>query len=521
MSNGRVLVIDDDPHLREVLGDLLSGRGFTVGTAANGQAALDLARLEPPQVAVVDLRLPDMPGTELLRRLRRLAPEVEIIVLTGHASLGSALEAIQESAFAYLLKPADPEHLLNMVARASEAYRLREENRGLTAALQARVEEVQETQDKALQAGRLATLGVLVSEVAHELNNPLNVILGFSDLLLENPGDVTVVSDAARIISESANRASATVRKLLAVARARPPRLEMVDMKSLAESAISWREHNLRLNQIQVTLEVDPDLPPVECDRHQVHQVLTNLLLNAEQAISSQGAIRVGIRRVPGDRVEVSLADTGPGVSEEDLPRIFLPFFTTREPEEGTGLGLSICRTIVENHNGAIHARNRDEGGLEVLFTMPLEETTQAAPPPQPKAEAQLPPRVRVLVVEDDPLGADLVSLYLARHEVDAQVARSGEEGLRLVEAQPFDAVVCDLRMPGIGGEGFYHHLQSVNPALATRVVFVTGDVLNPRAETFLRNSGCRHLMKPFSTQDLLDALSECLRTVDPPAPRS
>lgn len=512
MSHGKVLIVDDDPMIREALGDLLTDRGFEVGGAATGQDALERVRAEAPAVAVVDLRLPDVSGTELLRRLRRAAPDTEVIVLTGHASLGSALEAIQEAAFAYLLKPADPEHLMTMVERAAERQRLRRENQELTGQLQSRVEELHETQDKALQAGRLATLGVLVSEVAHELNGPLNVILGFSDLLLENPQDPVAVAEAAQIISESATRATSTVRKLLAVARARPPRREMVDLKVLADSAISWREHNLRLSQIEVSLEVPPGLPPVECDRHQIHQVLTNLLLNAEQAIGSAGSIRMRIRRLPEDRVQVSVLDSGPGVPEDDLQRIFRPFFTTREPQEGTGLGLSICASIVGNHNGSITATNRAEGGLEVSFELPLEISARPGSSEQEAAPAtHLPSGLRVLVVEDDPLGAELISRFLSRYRVEVQVARSGEEGLRHLEEGHFQAVVCDLRMPGIGGEGFYRQLQSRDPGLARRVVFVTGDVLNPRAEAFLRESGCRHLMKPFSPQDLVEALDDCL----------
>lgn len=512
MSSRRVLVVDDDPLIRETLGDVLHQQGFEVAGAGSAREAADQLRSFAPEVAVVDLRLPDLEGGELLRRLRREAPDTEVIVLTGHATLGSALEAIQEAAFAYLLKPADPEHLVGIVRRAMELRALREENERLTGALQARIEEVQSTQDKVLQAGRLATLGVLVSEVAHELNNPLNVILGFSDLLLENPGDQDAVTEAAQIISQSATRASATVRKLLGLARSRPSQREMVDLEALAQSAIQWREHNLQLSRIEVGLDVEPGLPLVECDRHQIHQVLTNLLLNAEQAIVEGGTIQVRLRRTPDPAVEVSVADSGPGVLPGDLERIFRPFFTTRKPDEALGLGLSICASIVGNHSGTIQARNRPEGGLEVAFTLPLESAPPAMLPEGDSAPgAHLPPGVRVLVVEDDPLGAELVSRYLARNGMEVQVARSGEEGLRNLEEAAFQAVVCDVRMPGIGGEGFHRQLVERDPDLARRVVFVTGDVLSPRAESFLRESGCRHLVKPFSPQELLEALEECL----------
>ncbi len=509
MSRANILLVGSNLS-EEAWERLLAARGHQVVVLDPGTAITDSLRSDPPDLVIVDGRVTAAAQAALIRDLRELSPRMEILVLEEHGE--PCLEEVGAQAFARVPRPVPPELLSMLVDRALERRRLLGQNSQLAAALQERLKEVQQTRDRALQVGRLATLGLLMADVALELNNPLNVILGFSDLVMENPDDGTAVAEAAQILSESANRAAATVRKLLALARARPPQLEQVDMRALAESAIGWREHHLQLNQIKVSLDVAPGLPPAECDRHQMHQVLINLLLNAEQAVGTQGTIEVRMRRGSGDTVEVSVADSGPGVPPEDLGRIFQPFFTTRRPQEGVGLGLASCASIVEGHNGSITARNRPQGGLEVTFVLPLEAAREAEDRGDEVASGtRLPEGLRVLVVEDDPLGGELLCRYLSRFQVEGHVSRSGEEGLREVETGGYHAVICDLRMPGIGGEGFFQRLLEKDESLARSVIFVTGDVLNPRARTFLQESGCLHLTKPFSPRELLEALDHCL----------
>jgi two-component system NtrC family sensor kinase len=512
MSIARILWVGSTDSDGGALLEALSARGHKVTVAPDARAGLtDLeAQSFDVLITVAPGNDPALPG--LLQGLAATESRLAVLLITTDSN--PPPRELREGLLAWLASPADPDLVGHLVERGTELRRLLAQNTRLGTALAARLEDLQQTREKALQAGRLATLGLLMADVAHELNNPLNVILGFSDLVMEAPHDRQAVAEAAQILSDSANRAAATVRKLLAIARSRPPQLEMVDMRAMAQAALDWRQHHLQLNEIRVVLEVEPDLPPVECDRHQLHQVMIHLLLNAEQAIGSQGEIVIRIQKIPGDRVEVSVADSGPGVPPEDLGRIFRPFYTTRLPEEGTGLGLASCASIIEGHNGAISARNRPEGGLEVVFFIPLLPPGGDAVPGAESGldlQARLPRGLRVLVLEDDPLGGELLFRYLARVRVQAQVCKSGEEGLRALETGTYHAVICDLRMPGIGGEGFFHLLSERDPSLARCVIFVTGDALNPKAERFLAESGCAHLIKPFSPQELLEALITCL----------
>jgi len=512
MSIARILWVGCSSPEEGSVAETLSARGYKVTSVQGPEAGLRTLQAQSHDVVVAVGRGgdPALPG--FLRQLATMEPRLAVILVTTDSS--APPQDVREALFAWLVDPVDPDQLEHLVERGAEVRRLLAQNARLATSLAARLEDLQQSREKALQAGRLATLGLLMADVAHELNNPLNVILGFSDLVMEAPHDGQAVAEAAQILSDSANRAAATVRKLLAIARSRPPQLEMVDMRAMAQAALDWRQHHLQLNEIRVSLEVEPDLPPVECDRHQLHQVMINLLLNAEQAIGSQGEIGIRIRGIPEDRIEVSVSDSGPGVPPEDLGRIFRPFYSTRLPEEGTGLGLASCASIIEGHNGAISARNRPEGGLEVVFFIPKLPPHQEGPEGEesgPDLQARLPKGLRVLVLEDDPLGGELLFRYLARVRVQAQVCKSGEEGLRALEAGTYHAVICDLRMPGIGGEGFFHRLREREPSLARCVIFVTGDVLNPKAERFLAESGCAHLIKPFSPQQLLEALITCL----------
>ncbi len=512
MSIARILWVGCGGCDGDGLLEALAARGHKVTAAPDALAGLKDLETQSFDVVITVGPGGDPALLDLLRELAAMEPRLAVILVTTDST--PPPRDLREGLFAWLVHPADPDMLGHLVERGTDSRRLLAQNSRLGSALAARLEDLQQTREKALQAGRLATLGLLMADVAHELNNPLNVILGFSDLVMEAPHDRQAVAEAAQILSDSANRAAATVRKLLAIARSRPPQLEMVDMRAMAQAALDWRLHHLQLNEIQVSLAVDPDLPPVECDRHQLHQVMINLLLNAEQAIGSQGEIGIRIRRIQGDRIEVSVQDSGPGVPPEDLGRIFRPFYSTRLPEEGTGLGLASCASIVEGHNGAISARNRPEGGLEVVFFIPILPPNHEGEDGEesgPDFQASLPKGLRVLVLEDDPLGGELLFRYLARVRVQAQVCKSGEEGLRALETGTYHAVICDLRMPGIGGEGFFHLLRERDPSLARCVIFVTGDALNPKVERFLAESGCAHLIKPFSPQELLEALVTCL----------
>ena len=194
----------------------------------------------------------------------------------------------------------------------------------------------------------------------------------------------------------------------------------------------------------------------------------------------------------------VTVADTGPGILPQHLGRIFEPFFTTKGQGKGTGLRLAICERIVEEHGGRIGVTSQP--GIGATFTVELPEGggTMGPAPAAVEQEAPQRPAVRVLVVEDEAVVGDLLEEFLRvdGHEVDR--ATDGREALERVRGAAYGLIVCDVRMPDVDGPAFYRELAAIDPGLAQRVVFVTGDVMSPETRRFLAGTGLRHLEKPF-----------------------
>jgi len=260
--------------------------------------------------------------------------------------------------------------------------RLFADNRRLYEETQKRLRELQETQAQLVQAGRLSAVGQLVSGVAHELNNPLSVVIGYGQLLLSRG----VPEEARRpieLIVAQGGRMAKIVQSLLLFSRQRKPGRRAVEVGDVVRQILNLRETQLALASIQVETELAADLPPVEGDAQQLQQLFLNLILNAEQAIlgSGAGGLRTGDRirvttsvRRAGDATWViaQVADNGPGIPATALPRVFEPFFTTKKVGEGAGLGLSVSHGIVEQHGGRLSVES--EPGRTV-FTVELPAT--------------------------------------------------------------------------------------------------------------------------------------------------
>jgi CheY-like chemotaxis protein len=248
----------------------------------------------------------------------------------------------------------------------------------------------------------------------------------------------------------------------------------------------------------------------VLADPDQLQQVFTNLFLNASQAMREahgQGILTVTTGFAPGGAgVVITVADTGPGIKTEHLPRVFEPFFTTKGEGQGTGLGLAICQRIVENHGGRIGVESRPGAGARFRIELPVGEQPAGDPGPRDAA-----PGRAVLLVEDEPLVADMVVDILAieGHQVDR--AATGREALARLDGRAYALVICDVRLPDLDGPAFFEALRQRDPVLARRVVFVTGDATSPEARLFLEESGAPCLEKPFAIADFKSTVRRVL----------
>jgi two-component system NtrC family sensor kinase len=300
----------------------------------------------------------------------------------------------------------------NLTRDIRNARRMRQMSGELAAAntrLVATVDRLKATQAQLLQAEKLSAIGRLVAGVAHELNNPLTSVIGYAQLMREeiranDPGAAeTQLGRDLRRIGEESERAARIIRNLLAFARRQSAERAPQDVAEIMSRVLALRSYEFGLNAIELETAFEPGLPPVLCDANQLQQALLNLLLNSEQAMRSRPTrrIRVGARHVADcDGVELSIADTGHGISAENQRRIFDPFFTTREVGEGTGLGLSICYGIVRDHGGQIAVDSRVGGGSTFTLLLPAAPRTSTD-------------SLRALVVHRDPTERDYLAAAL------------------------------------------------------------------------------------------------------------
>jgi signal transduction histidine kinase/CheY-like chemotaxis protein len=366
-----------------------------------------------------------------------------------------------------------------------------------------------------LQAEKMAALGQTISGVAHELNNPLATILSWAERLAERSLDDTSHRGVTVILGE-AERAARIVRNLLTFARKRQSTRTMIDVNQIVRETLTLRSYDQRVMNISVVTALASGLPQVFADAHQIQQVLLNLVINAEQAmLTANGRGSLVIRTwhdVERDAVALEVTDDGPGVAAEVKSKIFDPFFTTKEVGKGTGLGLTVAYAIVQEHGGRIRV-GAPKAGASFTLELPVSGSGEHA---RPKAKAAAPSMeavrgASVLLVEDERPLAVAVGEALTDAGLNVDHAGDGAEALSRVRNKTYDVVICDLKMPKVDGMTLYRAMAAATPAVARRVIFVTGDVAGTDAERFLEDSGCRWLAKPFRLADLLRAVRDTL----------
>lgn len=388
------------------------------------------------------------------------------------------------------------------------------ENMQLYQALQQTHQELREAQAQLVQSEKLSAVGRLVSGVAHELNNPLAVVIGFAQYLSRVDAD----EEMQRIyqhIYEQGKRCSRTVENLLTFARRYESERVRTDLNEVIRSSLELLRYQLRVHGIEAEVELDPDLPPLMADPHRLQQVFVNIIGNAYQSMADnggQGQLRVSSGR-DGDRLWVSFADSGPGISQEDLPKVFEPFFTTKPVGEGTGLGLSISYGIIREHGGSIRVESEEGKGATFTVELPLTsvaDTEEEAPAPEALGLDRLRGR-RVLVVDDEEGMVALMQQIMRGAEAQVAAVGDGQAALNQALEGDFDLVIADLKMPSMDGQRFYELLREQRPELAGRVIFCSGDTVSPETTQFLADSCRPYINKPFTVEELAVAVQEAL----------
>jgi PAS domain S-box-containing protein len=362
--------------------------------------------------------------------------------------------------------------------------------------------------DQLVHSERLSAVGELVAGVAHEINNPLQTIIGCVELMIEEHRPNAAQRDL-ELVRQEATRAGQIVRNLLAFVRRSSPDRLPIDLNQIARATAQLREHHLVQRNIALQVQLHPAPLMVAVNREEIQQIVINLLLNAEHAIGDRPGTIV-MRTETSDRTHtLRVIDSGPGVSPELRGRVFEPFFTTKEVGEGTGLGLSIALGIARAHGGSLDLCPTVQGACFQL-TLPARPMTETAPA---DARAASPARVpagtggasrHALVIDDEPAIRALLTRLLANRDYRVTEARSFAELQTVSGLRQFDLVLCDLRLTDARGTDCLRHLRQAQGDIDRRFVFMTGDVTAlDNADPADAVAGLAVLSKPFSASDL------------------
>jgi signal transduction histidine kinase len=353
--------------------------------------------------------------------------------------------------------------------------------------------------DRAVVTERMASMGRLAAGVGHEINNPLTYALGNIDSLLETTGTPAQAELVERLTEtrDGLMRIRVIVRDLQTLTRSEETHCEL-DVRQIADQAIQIAGAELR-HRAPIVRRYEP-VRPVLGSRTRLGQVFLNLIVNAAQAIpegqSPHHRIEIAIRD-DGDDAVVEFRDTGTGIAPEHLERIFDPFFTTKPIGAGTGLGLSISREIIVSHGGTLTVHSAIGAGTTMTVRLPhgvhaVEPVVTAAP-----VVANI-RRAKVLVIDDEPLIARILQRGLSRHQV-VVTGHAREALARIEQGETFDLILCDLMMPDVSGIDVHEFLSREHPAIARRMVFMTGGAFTSKAKAFLATIANERIDKPFS----------------------
>lgn len=358
-----LVIVDDEPVILQILSAVFEDGPWRVTTCASGQQALDVMDEQGVDLLITDKNLPDVSGLQLLERCREINDLAEVIIITGYASLETALNALELDAFDYVLKPLNNVFdIKRKVQRASEKQDFAMENRRLIAelsekndALETALADTKQLQQELIQSEKLAGIGTLAAGIAHEVSSPLFGIMGLAEAILDEDDPAVVNAHARDIVDYSATIRDIVV-ELSSYSRAAASEyLTTVELAKVVDDAVRLVERSVDHQGVDIQVDVAPETY-VNARTSEVQQVFVNLVKNACEAADEadgEALVVVGASAEDG-RVLVEVSDNGKGIPPENIRVVFDPFFTTKPPGKGTGLGLNIVYRIVEKFGGSI-----------------------------------------------------------------------------------------------------------------------------------------------------------------------
>jgi PAS domain S-box-containing protein len=376
-------------------------------------------------------------------------------------------------------------------------------------------EREKQMQQELFNANHMASIGEMASGIAHEINNPLTGVVGFSQLLIKRdiPEDI---KEDLEIINTEAQRAAKIVSGLLTFAYQNKPGWSMVDINRIIIDTLELRTYEMKLSNITVEVDLDEGIPHIAADGAQIQQVFLNIMLNAEHAMKKmkkRGTLKVSTE-LSGKNIIISFTDTGHGISKENLPKIFNPFFTTRKVGEGTGLGLSMSHGIIKQHNGKISVESELGQGATFIIELPVTGITDSMEEGEEMDNGIWGNGCKKgLLIDDEKPILSYLSRLLGIWGFESETVANAREAMTIIRKNDFDFILLDVKMPDMNGLEFYRQLKKTKPDLARKVLFVTGDVLEKATSNFLKENNVPSITKPIDIDKLKESIDMIVNT--------
>jgi two-component system, cell cycle sensor histidine kinase and response regulator CckA len=507
----RILIAEDE---RIVAGDLqarLRRLGYQVAAVvATGEAAIAAAVRHQPDLVLMDIRLEgSMDGIQAADTIHR-SDGTPVIYLSAYADTQTIERAKVTEPLGYLIKPFDDSELRTTIEMALYKRKMEDERRVLEGQL--------------LQAQKMESIGTLVVGLAHNLNNILAIILGYSSRLERAPDDPAKLSQSVTAINQAVRRGATLIQQLIGVTTKANLLFSSVNVNAVIDDLVHMAAE-IFPKTITFIRNLDSTNPFISAEQNQLHQAILNILLNARDAMPQGGSLTITTETVDGATlrgrfphphagpyVRITITDTGEGMDEETKRHAFEPFFTTRDRATFTGLGLSVAYGIVSSHKGFIDLDSTVGTGTTVLLYFPVESRSPSSVLVADDVPAGLAGgRETILVVEDEEMLRTLVREVLTRSGYAVLEAADGEEGAEVFAAhkESIDLVLLDLGLPKLSGEEVFARIRARDPI--ARVVFSTGYVREQKTEELLRLGARGVVHKPYTIANMLKTIREVL----------
>ena len=521
----RLLVVDDEESVALTVGEVLRQEGYEVETAASGNEALGFIEHAEFDLVLTDLHMEGGDGLSVLTELRRRAPFTISIVLTGFASVESAIGALRHGAYDYLIKPCiiddlkmtvrrGVEHRRLMLAEQQARAHLEELNRELEQRVEERTAELTQVNQELAAANQ--SKDVFLATLSHELRTPLTPILGWINLLRTGQLDAGGLAQALDVIERNARLQSRLIDDLLDISRIASGKLRFdpkpCDLNQAAEAAVETVRASAEQQQVELRVKLAAGPLVVSGEPVRLQQIIWNLLSNAVKFTEPGG--RVALRtEAAGGEARVVVEDTGIGIPPDFLPHVFDRFRqadgTRTRRYSGLGLGLAIVDALTKLHKGHVAAESEGTGrGARFTFTLPrVTQTAHAAGTQTESAPEALCPRV--LVIDDAPDTLELLQALFEQKGSLVVSAASAAEALRLAAEHPPSIIISDIGMPGMDGYELLAALRRIPRLARVPAIAISGYAMEEDRARALRAGFAAHLAKPIDIDRLFALIQQ------------